>query len=148
MAKPPKRPSDRIIEKYLDRINERKVNEIVITLMETELNECGYRPSRAKILIEAQWKKYDNSYGIRLDMRPDHMGGPQLHIKNRSGTEWAYRGNGTRSEKSRFTTPSTRAVRDIVRTKFSLEPDVQIESQVIGFSKDETQLLIEVRLAK
>ena len=42
MGKSTKRPSDRIIDKYLNRINELKVNEIVIKLRKEELGEFGY----------------------------------------------------------------------------------------------------------
>jgi len=148
MDDPPKSKSDRLIEKYLYKLEDIVVDEIVVSLVENELNECGYKISRAKELLESIWKKYDNSHDTRLDWRPDNMGGPQLHIKNnRSGIEWAFRGNGTRSEKNRLTTPSTRAVRDIVRTQFNLGPEVQVESQFLGFSEDGTQLLLEVRLA-
>ena len=105
MVKKQKSASDRIIAKYLDRIQERKVDEIVVALKEKELNECGYLPSKAKILIEANWKKYDNNYNIRIDTRPANMGGPQVHIKDRRGKEWAYRDNGARSERSRCLKP-------------------------------------------
>ena len=96
-------------------------------------------------LLEAKWKKYDNKHDIRLDNRPASQGGPQLHIKNiRQGIEWAYRANGSRSERSRFTAPSTNDVADIVRKYFNLGSDIIIESQFIGFSKDNKQLLIEI----
>jgi len=136
-----KRPSDKIIDKYLDRISERKVNEIVVKLKEKELKDSGYRPSEAKTLTEAIWKKFDNNYDIRLDMRPDYMGGPQLHIRNRRKTEWAYRDDGTRNERSRFTAPSTRAVKDIVQKRCQiLNCELRLESiNIIHYSRFDTK---------
>ena len=146
-----KSPSERIIDKYLKWLNEVHVNEIIVSFGNTELKEFGLEKTKANdllILIESGiWKKYDNKHDIRFDNRPQSQGGPQLHLRNRQGTEWAYRDNGSRSERNKYSTPSTRDVRDIVRNYFSLDPDVKIESKFIGFSNDKKQLLLEIRIS-
>jgi hypothetical protein len=146
-----KPPSERIIDKYLERLNEVYVNEVVVLFKNTDLKEFGVGKTKADtlhILIESGiWKKYDNKHDIRFDNRPQSQGGPQLHLKNRQGNEWAYRDNGSRSERNKYTTPSTRNVRDIVRNYFKLDPNIQIESQFVGFSNDKKQLLLEIYLS-
>jgi hypothetical protein len=144
-------PRSRLI-KYLEEIEEkdvkeRNVEEIVVSFRNPDLRVYGiYRAHFLMLLVESGiWKKHDNKHDIRFDNRPINQGGPQLHIKNRhSGVEWAYRNNGTRSEKSRFTAPSTKDVRNIVRNYFNISNDVIIESQFLGFSSDGKQLLIEI----
>ena len=143
-----KPPSERIIDKYLERLNEVHVNEIIVSFKNTDLKQFGIGKTKADallILVESGiWKKYDNKHDIRFDHRPQSQGGPQLHLRNRQGTEWAYRDNGSRSEKNKYTTPSTRKVSDIVRNYFNLDPSVQIESKFVDFSKDKKQLLLEI----
>jgi len=146
-----KPPAERIIDKYLKRLNEVHVDEIVVSFKNTDLKEFAVGKTRADdifILIESGiWKKYDNNYDTRFDNRPQSQGGPQLHLRNCKGTEWAYRDNGTRSERNKYTTPSTRTVRNIVRNYFSLNPNIQIESKFLGFSDDRRQLLIEIYIS-
>jgi hypothetical protein len=141
-----KNASERIMDKYLDKLDEKVVQEIVVSFKDPDVEK---RLSKAQVLLlvleSGAWKKRDNNYDTRYDNRPINQGGPQLHIRNKhSGNEWAYRSNGVRSERSRFTAPSTRDVRDIVRNYFDLSKDIVIESYVLGFSPDEKQLLVEI----
>ena len=146
-----KSPSERIIDRYLERINEAQVNEIIVSFKNKNLTELNIGKTKANdllVLIESGiWKKYDNKHDIRFDNRPQSQGGPQLHLRNRQGTEWAYRDNGSRSERNKYTTPSTRDVRHIVRNYFNLDPGVKIESEFIGFSDDKKQLLLEISIS-
>lgn len=143
-----KSPSERIIDKYLERLDEVQVNEIIVSFKNIDLKEFGIAKTKAGnllVLVESGiWKKYDNKHDIRFDNRPQSQGGPQLHLKNRKGTEWAYKKNGSRSEKNKYTTPSTTTVRDIVKDYFNLDPSIKIESKFIGFSNDNKQLLLEI----
>ena len=147
-----KNPVDSIVERYLESLQLVKVrsNEIVISFKKEDLSKFGIGKTKAGsfiLLCEAGiWKNYDNDNKIRFDNRPSSQGGPQLHIKNRQGIELAYRSNGARSERRRFTAPSTKAIRDIVRNYFDLPDNVQIESYFINYSENKTQLLIEARI--
>ena len=146
-----KNPSERIIDNYLERLNEVRVNEIIVSLKNPDLKEFGIGKTKADdllVLIESGiWKKYDNKHDIRFDNRPQSQGGPQLHLRNRQGTEWAYRDNGSRSEKNKYTTPSTTTVKDIVRDYFKIDHNIKIESKFVGFSNDKKQLLLEIYIS-
>lgn len=145
--------SERIISRYLERINEVVVDEIVVTFANSDLEKYGISIAKSKAgklqeLMESSiWKKYDNKHDIRFDNRPQNQGGPQLHVKNRQGIEWAFLQNGGKSERNKYTTPSTRDVRNLVRDYFKLGPDIIIESNFIGILEDQKQLLLEIRLS-
>lgn len=96
---------------------------------------------RFEFLKEGKWEKHDNDLMIRLDNRPGNYGGKQLHLLHRDGTQWAYRDNGQRSEPSKYRSPATNKVRDIVRDVFKLDSDVKIEWKIK--SKDGKEILLE-----
>ncbi len=81
-------------------------------------------------------KNWGNGYSYRLDRRPTHQGGDQIHIYRRNDA-WAYRHDGSKSEPTKYTTPATREVQDIVRNIFKLGSDAIIESHVISASSEE-----------
>jgi hypothetical protein len=141
-----KNASERIIDRYLKKLDERNVDEIVVSLKGLDIERRLNQAKRLILVIESGvWKTFDNKYDMRFDNRPDNQGGSQLHIKNKNtGIEWAYRSNGLRSERSRFTAPSTKDVREIVKDYFDLNKDVKIESHFVGFSSDGKQLLVEM----
>jgi hypothetical protein len=95
------------------------------------------------ILHEGQWKRYDNRHEIRLDKRSDNMGGDQLHVRRTDGEEWAYRHNGLKSEPSKYTSPATNTVRDIVAKQFGIKDQSIIESIEI-VSADAQLIMFEV----
>lgn len=72
-------------------------------------------------LEEGSWRPWDSKFDVRLDRRPDHMGGDQIHIRSRNGSEWAYRHTGGRSEAGKYTLPANKDVRDIVRHYFNVD---------------------------
>lgn len=79
-------------KKYLDKKSDIYVfDEIILLFKIKDLEELGIDKA-TKLLMEADiWKKRNNNYDTRLDNRPASQGGPQLHIRNRRRTEWAYR---------------------------------------------------------
>ena len=85
---------------------------------------------------------YDKRHNCRLDRRPDSIGGSQLHIERNDGTKWAYRDNGMRSERNKYTTPATNIVKDIVAKTFKIDRSQVEEAYVVKADKD--QILIEV----
>lgn len=91
---------------------------------------------------EGKFFDYDSRHSCRLDKRPDNMGGSQLHIQRNDGAKWAYRDNGMRSERNKYTTPATNIVKDIVAKTFNLNKSQIEEAYVI--QADEDQILIEV----
>jgi hypothetical protein len=80
-------------------------------------------------------KNWGNGYTYRLDRRPPHHGGDQIHIYHKNGA-WAYRQNGTKSELNKYTTPATNEVKNIVRDIFSLAPNAVVESYVVSASPE------------
>jgi hypothetical protein len=90
----------------------------------------------AAYIEEAQEKSWGSGYFYRLDRRPAHQGGDQLHIYRRNDA-WAYRYTGTKSEPRKYTTPATNTVREIVRDVFKLDRSVKIESHVLSASDQE-----------
>lgn len=98
------------------------------------------------ILLEGQWKKYDNKHDVRLDKRPPNMGGDQLHIRRNDGEQWAYRHTGSKSEPNKYTSPATKTVRDIVAKKFGIEDRSIIESIEI-VCVDSDSIVFEVSFA-
>ncbi len=91
------------------------------------------------ILVEAAFlaeggitKNWGSGYSYRLDRRPEHHGGDQLHVYGPKGNTWAYRYNGSRSEPTKYNSPATSLVRDMVRDIFKLGPNVVIESYVLS----------------
>lgn len=89
-------------------------------------------------------KNWGNGYAYRLDRRPEHHGGDQLHVYGPKGNSWAYRYNGTRSEPNKYTSPTTNLVRDMVRDIFKLGPTAVIESYVLSATAEE--LIVVARL--
>jgi hypothetical protein len=85
----------------------------------------------AERLEEGTWRPWNNNFDVRLDRRPDHMGGDQIHIRNRNGSAWAYRHTGGRSEVRKYTLPANKEVRDIVQHYFNVN------------LKESAQILIE-----
>ncbi|VBL80392.1 Uncharacterised protein [Burkholderia pseudomallei] len=77
-------------------------------------------------------KNWGSGYSYRLDRRPEHHGGDQLHVYGPKGNTWAYRYNGSRSEPTKYNSPATSLVRDMVRDIFKLGPNVVIESYVLS----------------
>lgn len=94
-----------------------------------------------EFLKEGKWEKRDNDHDIRVDNRPGAYRGRQLHIRHRNGTQWAYRDHGQRSEPSKYPSPATNKVRDIVRDVFELDSDVKIEWKIK--SNDGREILLE-----
>lgn len=97
------------------------------------------------ILLEGTQKKWGNGYSYRLDRRPDHQGGDQIHIFGPRGHKWAYRETGDRSEPRKYTLPANEMVCDIVRDVFSLAHGVIIETRVVAVSPNE--VIVEATVA-
>ena len=91
---------------------------------------------------EGQTKSWGNGYTYRLDKRDDSMGGNQLHISGPKGKKWAYRYNGSRSERSKYTSSATNIVKDIVSSVFNIDK-LNIEETWIR-SADNQTMLIEI----
>ena len=135
--------SQRIIERFRERTSVNYVNEIIVVL-KGNTKQIKRIKIAAQIVEGSNWRQYDNDHLIRLDNRLQQFGGPQLHIKNRhTDKQWAYLGDGRRSEPNKYTSPSTRAIQNIVRDRFNLDKSIQIESSFIGFSNDKKALVLE-----
>lgn len=110
---------------------------------------CGEEPNflseSLNTLEEGKTKQWRNGYSYRLDRRPDHMGGDQLHIFGRKGDKWAYRHDGSRSETNKYTSAITNTVKSIVSYVFEIDPS-KIEEAII-VSGDDGKLLVEVTFA-
>lgn len=91
---------------------------------------------------EGKLKNWGDGFSYRLDRRPDHMGGDQLHIYGRKNQGWAYRSDGSKSEVNKYTSPATNTVIDIVSDIFSLDRSNIKETVIVSASEEE--LLIEV----
>lgn len=107
--------------------------------------------SASRTLVEATFlteggitKNWGNGYAYRLDRRPEHHGGDQLHVYGPKGNSWAYRYNGTRSEPNKYTAPSTNLVRDMVRDIFKLGPAAVIESYVLSATEEELIIVAQL----
>lgn len=87
-------------------------------------------------------KDAGNGYSFRVDRRPEHQGGDQVHIFGPRNQKWAYRSDGSRSERTKYTLPTTKVVRDIVRVALQLDPHQKVESSVI--SANDSEILVEV----
>lgn len=96
-------------------------------------------------LEEGKTKEWGKGYTYRLDPRPDHMGGAQLHIYGRMGQAWAYRYDGSRSERNKYTSSATTTVKEIVSDLFKLDPN-DIEEAIIVSANDD-ELLVEIKFA-
>jgi hypothetical protein len=92
--------------------------------------------------IEKQWGK---GYTYRVDKRADAYGGHQIHIGHKSN-QWAYKYDGTKSERNKYTAPATNTVKDIVRDIFNLGPEVNIEARVESAASK--LILIEVNFSE
>ena len=128
-------------------INDKDEKPIVtVNLREDELRHQGFK--QYLTLVESgQWNKYNNDYSTRIDRRPENQGGIQLHIRNNhSSSQWAYRGNGKKSEPTRFNTPSTRMVQQIVRDRFKIDQSVQIEAHFLNSDSLNSTLICEASL--
>ena len=120
------------------------VSEILISVKNLPTNKQSITESFLYLIESGKWKKVNNNIEIRFDNRSVNQGGPQLHLKDRRGIEWAYRNNGNRSERNKYTSPSTTEIKDIVRNYFKLDQNTVIESIFLGFSDDGKQLLMEI----
>ena len=89
-----------------------------------------------ELLKEGSWRRWDNKHDVRLDRRPEKMGGDQLHIRNRNGSQWAYRHTGDRSEAGKYTLPANRDVCDIVRHYFGVDLKEGVQILVESFTGD------------
>lgn len=89
--------------------------------------------------------KQHGQYRYRLDRRPGHHGGDQVHIYGKNNRAWAYRYNGDRSEPNKYTLAANDTVKDIVSDVFGVPRDI-IESLVVKDEKNGS-LLIEVNFA-
>ena len=94
-------------------------------------------------LNEGKNKDWGNGYSYRLDKRPDHMGGDQLHIYGRKGQAWAYRENGQKSEPTKYTLSATNVVKDIVSDIFALDRNLIEGITIISVGTNE--LLVEIK---
>ena len=95
------------------------------------------------VLHEGKEKEWRDGYSYRLDRRPDHHGGDQLHIFNRN-CAWAYRSTGDRSEPNKYTMPATNTVKDVVAHVFGVPRDI-VEANVAEASTSE--LVVEIIFA-
>jgi len=96
----------------------------------------------ACVVNEGQTKDCGRGYSTRLDRRSDQTGGDQLHIYGPRGRAWAYRSNGQRSERGKYTFPATNLVKGIVAGAFGIDRS-NIEEVVI-VRADNQELLIEI----
>jgi hypothetical protein len=99
----------------------------------------------AEHLEEATWRPWDNKFDVRLDRRPDHMGGDQIHIRNRNGSAWAYRHTGANSEAGKYRLPANKEVRDIVQHYFNVK--IKESAQILIESVAGTALIATIQLA-
>ena len=90
----------------------------------------------ATVITEGKTEKLPSGHITRLDKRPANQGGYQLHIKSPQGGEWAYRYDGSRSERSKYTLRTTNVIRGIVSTMFNLRPDQVEECIAVGLDGD------------
>lgn len=95
----------------------------------------------ACLLEESHVKNWGDGYTYRVDRRPAHHGGDQLHI-NKKNQSWAYRHTGQKSEPNKYTLPATNTVKDIVRDVFNLSADTVIESHVVSASSE--RIIVEI----
>lgn len=89
--------------------------------------------------------KQHGKYSYRLDRRPDHHGGDQLHIYGKNNQAWAYRYNGDRSEPNKYKLAANDTVKDIVSDVFNVPRDI-IESIVVK-GEENGSLLVELNFA-
>lgn len=136
---------DALAEKYAARLTisfKRRSRSIVARLL-NEASDIDEGTAAQRFIEQARnLKNWDSAYKYGLDRRPPHHGGDQLHIQNRNGERFAYRYDGTRSERTKYSSPATNEVKNIVRTVFNLGPDAKIEATVMSASNQE--ILIEV----
>jgi len=95
----------------------------------------------ASVLVEGEVKDWGDGYSYRLDRRPAHHGGDQVHIYNKNKA-WAYRQTGQKSEPNKYTLQATNTVKNIVSDVFNLSKDTVIESHVVSVSSE--QVIIEI----
>jgi hypothetical protein len=122
---------------------DREADEVVVKFKNLP-SEKGIRflVESAFGLDEGKIQRYSGGFSSRLDHRPDEQGGDQLHIFGPHGQKWAYRYNGSRSEPSKYTSPTTNKIRDIVSRTFRIDPS-SIEEMVI-VNASTRRILLEV----
>jgi hypothetical protein len=133
-----------LFKEFFDGLeNKGESKELLITFR----NKPSIRASRllfenSSSLEEGKEKKWGKGHTYRVDNRPAHMGGPQIHVFGRKGQKWAYRSSGLPSEPHKYKTPATNTVKDIVSSVFSIEKKIIETVNVI--KADEEVMLVEV----
>lgn len=91
-------------------------------------------------LDEGKVQQWSGGYSSRLDRRPTNQGGEQLHIFGPKNQKWAYRYDGSRSERSKYTLPTTNKVRDIVSNTFGIDRN-QIDEMWVASASEKVIIL-------
>jgi len=126
--------------------SEKKSELLVVTFKNSPSKEAPKLLFEELAFIEeGKTKEWGNGYSYRLDRRPDHMGGDQLHVFGRKGQAWAYRHTGDRSEPNKYKSSATNTVIDIVSDVFNIDKSDIEEALVVSASQEE--LLIEICFA-
>lgn len=124
--------------------DEKYSKELVITFKNSSTKEAPKLLLEIGLarLSESNWKSTEKAHQIRVDNRLDNMGGKQLHVRDRHGSEWPYGAGGSKNEPNRFTSPATNAVIDIVADYFGIDKDKIEEVQIVSASSE--AILMEV----